>query len=102
MEPIRVASLFAGCGGLDYGFHKSERFKHVFVNDFDEDACSTYEKNFKITPTCGDIKKITSIPDCDLLLGGFPCQGFSLANPLRAEKDERNELYLEILRILQL
>ena len=43
-----------------------------------------------------------TIPDCDLLIGGFPCQGFSMANPYRSETDERNELYLEILRLLKL
>jgi len=99
---LRVASLFAGCGGLDYGFHHNQRYTHVFVNDFDEDACKTYEKNFNIKPTCGDIKKVETIPDCDILLGGFPCQGFSMANPYRDEKDKRNELYLEILRLLKL
>jgi DNA (cytosine-5)-methyltransferase 1 len=98
----RVASLFAGCGGLDYGFHQNKAYSHVFVNDFDKDACATYEKNFGIKPVCGDIKKIETIPDCDILLGGFPCQGFSMANPYRSEKDERNELYLEILRLLRL
>lgn len=98
----RVASLFAGCGGLDYGFHKNSNYTHVFVNDFDEEACKTYEKNFEIKTTCGDIKQIKTIPDCDILIGGFPCQGFSMANPYRDEKDKRNELYLEIIRLLKL
>lgn len=101
-EKKRVASLFAGCGGLDYGFHANNAYTHVFVNDFDQEACNTYEKNFQIKPTCGDIKAIQTIPDCDLLIGGFPCQGFSMANPYRNEKDKRNELYLEILRLLKL
>ena len=101
-ETIRVASLFAGCGGLDYGFHNNARYTHVFVNDFDAHACATYEKNFNIKTTLGDIKQIKTIPDCDILLGGFPCQGFSMANPYRSEKDKRNELYLEILRLLKL
>ena len=99
---IRVASLFAGCGGLDYGFHKNSKYTHVFVNDFDEEACKTYEKNFETKTTCGDIKQIKTIPDCDIIIGGFPCQGFSMANPYRDEKDKRNELYLEILRLLKL
>lgn len=98
----RIASLFAGCGGLDYGFFTNPAYTHVFVNDFDKDACATYEANFKIKTVCGDIKKITTIPDCDLLIGGFPCQGFSMANPYRCEEDTRNELYLEILRLLKL
>ncbi len=98
----RIASLFAGCGGLDYGFYKNKNYEHVFVNDFDKDACDTYEKNFNIKPSCQDIKDIKTIPDCDLIIGGFPCQGFSMANPYRNEKDERNELYLEILKLLKL
>lgn len=98
----RVASLFAGCGGLDYGFHKNKSYTHVFVNDFDKDACDSYEKNFHIVPTYGDIKQIKTIPDCDIILGGFPCQGFSMANPYRSENDTRNDLYLEILRLLKL
>lgn len=97
----RVASLFAGCGGLDSGFFHPA-YSHVFVNDFDQAACDTYEANFKIKPLCKDIKTVETIPDCDLLLGGFPCQGFSMANPYRSEQDKRNELYLEILRLLQL
>lgn len=101
-QKIRVASLFAGCGGLDYGFHKNSKYTHVFVNDFDQESCKTYEKNFKIKTTCGDIKQIKTINDCDILIGGFPCQGFSMANPYRDEKDKRNELYLEILRLLKL
>jgi len=99
---IRVASLFAGCGGLDSGFLQNPTYTHVFVNDFDQDACDSYEKNFKIKPTCGDIKEIKTIPDCDLLIGGFPCMGFSMANPHRHEKDKRNELYLQVIRCLKL
>jgi DNA (cytosine-5)-methyltransferase 1 len=97
----RIASLFAGCGGLDYGFNKNPAYSHVFVNDFDQEACDSYERYFHIKPLCADIKTVTDIPDCDLLIGGFPCQGFSMANPYRSEGDTRNELYLEILRILR-
>lgn len=99
---MRILSLFAGCGGLDYGFHKNPAFTHVFVNDFDTDACATYERNFGIRPVCADVSALTEFPDFDLLLGGFPCQGFSMANPFRAPGDERNQLYKEILRILLL
>jgi DNA (cytosine-5)-methyltransferase 1 len=97
---IKIVSLFAGCGGLDFGFHNNPKYKHILVNDFDKDACNTYEHNFGIKPICDDIKKLLEIPDFDLLLGGFPCQGFSMANPYRIATDERNQLYLEILRIL--
>ena len=44
---MKVASFFAGCGGLDYAFHHNEKFEVVFSNDFDDRACETYEHNFK-------------------------------------------------------
>jgi len=98
--PKRILSLFAGCGGLDYGFHHNPAFTHVFVNDFDQNACDTYEQNFGIKPVCADVSTLTEFPDCDLLMGGFPCQGFSMANPYRCPEDDRNQLYRQILRIL--
>ncbi len=100
---LRIASTFSGCGGLDYAFHEMKNnFDVVFVNDFDKDSCNTYEKNFNFKPVCEDICKLESIPDCDVLTGGFPCQGFSLANTLRSEEDNRNTLYLQLVRLLKL
>lgn len=97
---MKVASLFCGVGGLDYGFHKNEHFEHVFANDFNKDACKTYEEYFKFKPTCGDIKQIKEIPDHDVLVFGFPCQSFSVAGSRRLE-DPRGQLYLEAVRILK-
>jgi DNA (cytosine-5)-methyltransferase 1 len=104
MEPkLKVASMFAGCGGLDYAFHmQSDIYNVVYVNDFDIDACNTYEQNYNFKPECNDIAKIENIPDCDILTGGFPCQGFSVANQNRIETDNRNKLYLELVRLLKL
>lgn len=100
---LRIASTFSGCGGLDYAFHEmKDDFDVVFVNDFDKDSCNTYEKNFNFKPVYEDICKLESIPDCDVLTGGFPCQGFSLANILRSEEDNRNTLYLQLVRLLKL
>lgn len=100
---LRIASIFAGCGGLDYAFHKQpDKYEVVYVNDFDMDSCKTYENNYKIKPNCEDITKIEMIPDCDILTGGFPCQGFSVANLYRTETDNRNKLYLELVRLLKL
>lgn len=102
-KQLKVASIFAGCGGLDYGFHKQkDKFNIVYVNDFDKDSCNTYEKYYKFKPHCEDIKKVKNIPDCDILIGGFPCQGFSIANFYRSETDNRNNLYLELVRLLKL
>tara|TARA_B100001175_G_scaffold300064_1_gene291991 strand:- start:943 stop:1893 length:951 start_codon:yes stop_codon:yes gene_type:complete len=104
MNPkLRVASMFAGCGGLDFAFHKqTDRFDVVYVNDFDKDSCDTYEKYYNFKPKCEDIKKIETIPDCDILTGGFPCMPFSVANLYRKETDNRNKLYLELVRLLKL
>jgi DNA (cytosine-5)-methyltransferase 1 len=80
----------------------NDRYSHVLVNEFNKDACNTYKTNFGIEPVCCDVAQLKDIPDCDLVIGGFPCQGFSTANPNRTETDKRNALYLEILRILNL
>jgi len=98
-----VVSLFAGCGGLDLGFKKAG-FDILWANDFFPDAVETYKNNIGDHITLGDITKIKSseIPDdFDVLLGGFPCQGFSIANKRRSMKDERNFLYREMWRIIK-
>ena len=91
---MRVVSLFSGAGGLDLGF-KQAGHEIVWANDIDKDACATYAKNIGEHIVCADIKDIdiASIPDCDIVIGGFPCQGFSVANMRRAIEDERNQLY---------
>ena len=98
-----VVSLFSGAGGLDLGF-KQAGFNIVWANDFDKDAVNTYKKNIGNEITLGDITKINSndIPNHpDIVLGGFPCQGFSIANIKRSMNDERNFLYKELLRVVK-
>ena len=98
-----VVGLFSGCGGLDLGF-KQAGFDILWANDFDKDSVETYKNNIGDHIVLGDITKISSkeIPsNFDVLLGGFPCQGFSVANSKRSMKDERNFLYLEMLRIIK-
>lgn len=97
-----VAGLFSGCGGLDLGFIQAG-FNVVWANDFFKEAVETYKKNISNHIVLGDITKISSseIPnDFDILLGGFPCQGFSIANIKRSMEDERNFLYKEMLRVI--
>jgi DNA (cytosine-5)-methyltransferase 1 len=99
---MKVASLFSGCGGLDLGFIQAG-FEVIWANDFFKDAVETYRHNIGDHIVYGDITKIPSesIPDnFDVLLGGFPCQGFSVANNKRSMEDERNFLYKELLRLI--
>lgn len=103
MSNFRVVSLFSGAGGMDLGFEKAG-FDIVWANDFFKEAVESYKKNVSPNVVYGDITKIDSseIPDdIDLVIGGFPCQGFSVANTKRSMKDERNFLYKEMLRVIK-
>ena len=103
MKNYRVISLFSGAGGMDLGF-KNEGFDVVWANDFFLEATQTYRKNFGDHVVYGDITKISSseMPDnIDIVIGGFPCQGFSVANTKRSIEDNRNFLYKEMLRVIR-
>jgi len=100
---MKVVSLFSGCGGLDLGFIQAG-YEVIWANDFFKEAVETYKHNIGDHIIYGDITKIPSseIPDdFDILLGGFPCQGFSIANIKRSMEDERNFLYKELLRLIK-
>ncbi len=98
---LRVASLFAGTGGLDLGFLAAQH-SVIWANDFQPDSVSSYKKNIGDHIVCGDVSDIpaTEIPDIDLLAGGLPCQGFSNANVNKVDNDARNDLYAQFVRIL--
>lgn len=74
----KIVSIFSGCGGLDLGFHM-EGYQTIWANDFAEWAVASFRENLGDVIHYGDITKIDpytdkSIPNCDLILGGFPCQ----------------------------
>lgn len=99
---MKVISLFSGVGGMDLGFIRAGH-RIVWANDIWQDAVETYKKNIGSHVTCSDITHVDLglIPDADIVIGGFPCQGFSVANMKRHEKDERNFLYMQFLRVLK-
>lgn len=119
-KPYRIASLFAGCGGLDLGFAGGFQFqgKHfsrlntevVYANDFDHDAVTCFNNNIPVyDPSANCVEKdirqvdLNEIPDYDILLAGFPCQPFSNAG-LRGgvnDKYNRGTLFEECERILK-
>lgn len=99
---MRVVSLFSGAGGLDLGF-KMAGHDVIWANDLYGDAVETYKLNLGDHIVCKDIADIDTkdIPDCDIVIGGFPCQGFSIANMKRCTSDERNTLYKQLIRVIK-
>ncbi len=99
---LRVVSLFSGAGGLDLGF-KNAGFNLIWANDIFLEAAETYKLNIGPHITTESIENIPSsdIPDAEVIIGGFPCQGFSHANMKRHSEDSRNKLYLEFVRVLK-
>ncbi|ACK95857.1 DNA (cytosine-5-)-methyltransferase [Bacillus thuringiensis] len=99
---MKVISLFSGAGGLDLGFVQAGH-QIIWANDIDKDAVETYKKNLGNHIVLKDLKEVDTndIPDADIVIGGFPCQGFSVANRNRGTGDERNTLYLEMLRVIR-
>lgn len=83
-KSLRVLSLFTGCGGLDLGFHIAEnleyKYEHIWANDIFKEACDTFDANFPIKINRRDVWGINfkEVPDCDVIIGGFPCQNFSV------------------------
>lgn len=99
---MKVASFFAGIGGICYGF-KQAGFEVVYANEFDKNACANYRANHVEVPLAeGDIKSIdpSSLPDFDVFAGGFPCQPYSLAGRREGLTDVRGTLFFDIVRII--
>ena len=103
----RLVDLFAGAGGLTLGFTKSlgHVFEPVWANDFNAYAANTYNANFGDHCTTDDIVKILEdrideIPKADVVIGGPPCQGFSLLNKQR-DGDPRKQLWRPYLQIVE-
>lgn len=130
-EKIKVISLFSGCGGLDLGFEggfdvpkacvkdldfidsekggkiilKKNPFEVVFCNDIMEEAKIAFEANFKskasyLIKSVADLKG-NELPKADLVIGGFPCQDFSLAGKRKGFTADRGRLYQEMARIIR-
>ena len=116
MEELKVVSLFSGCGGLDLGvqggfevfngenkkhFAKNP-FKVIWANDIYQEATETYKKNIGKHIICKDVADIdiADIPDCDIILGGFPCQDFSISGKQKGFDTERGNLYKQMLRVI--
>jgi DNA (cytosine-5)-methyltransferase 1 len=99
---MKVVSLFSGIGGLDKGFEDAG-YDVIWANDFDKYAVQTYSANYENEIVLGDINKISlsDIPDFDVLIGGFPCQAFSMMGEQRGFEDARGTLFFRIAEIIK-
>ncbi|HDW2814045.1 TPA: DNA cytosine methyltransferase [Staphylococcus aureus] len=98
-----LAAFFSGVGGIELGFHQTNNFRVVYANEFDKNAQITYENNFNnVSLDCRDIHdvKTSEIPMSDVIVGGFPCQAFSIAGYQKGFEDERGDLFFELLRFI--
>ena len=81
---MKILSLFSGAGGLDLGLIQAGNTV-IWANDIDKNAVETYRRNIGDHIVLDDIKNIdiATLPKADVVVGGFPCQGFSQANRFR-------------------
>lgn len=104
----RLVDLFAGCGGMTLGFAATKRFLPVFANDFNAQALESYRANFDPSAKHsigGDIVELVAarrdqIPRAEVVIGGPPCQGFSLLNKKRMG-DPRRQLWYQFMRVVE-
>lgn len=119
----KVGSLFAGVGGVCLGFQSAKdnekKYQLVWANEMDEYACETYRNNFEHKLIQGDINKVLNPENIkeeydyyknkhdeilsekiDVLLGGFPCQAFSIAGERKGFEDDRGNLFLNIINLV--
>ena len=110
-EPFRVIDLFSGAGGLSLGFTQvrtcddRRAFIPIWANDFNTAAAATYNLNFGDHCIAGDLLDILTdpevvVPAADLVIGGPPCQGFSLLNKKR-QADPRKKLWRPYMEVVE-
>ena len=100
----KVFSMFTGIGGFEMGLLMSKKeVQFVGYSEIDKYAIEVFEKQFKGTKNYGNATDIdeTKLPNFDLLVGGFPCQAFSVAGKLRGFNDTRGTLFFDVARILK-
>lgn len=102
---LTVASFFAGVGGIDLGF-ENQGFRTIYANEFDEKARETFSLNFPCVQLDGrDIREVSAseVPSTDIIVGGFPCQAFSIEGYRQGFHDEkgRGTLFFELARIVE-
>ena len=98
-----IDAFFAGVGGIELGFTQTGEFRVVYANEFDKNARETYKLNNPDVNLDGrDIHDVNpnEIPYADVIMGGFPCQAFSIAGYRKGFEDDRGDLFFELLKII--
>lgn len=100
-----LAAFFSGVGGIELGFEQTGKFNIVYANEFDKNARITYIRNFGdsfLDPRdIHDVEPNDIKDNIDIIVGGFPCQAFSIAGYRKGFEDERGDLFFELLRLIQ-
>ena len=112
-DKLSVVSMFSGCGGMDLGFkggfeifgrrYKSHPFEIVWANDFNPEACKTYERNLGHRIHHGDVWDLlhTMPESADVLVGGFPCQDISVNGKRTGVNGARSGLYKAMIEAIK-
>ena len=102
MAEFTYIDLFAGCGGFSLGLREAG-LRGVWAIELDEDATATYRTNIGDHILCGDIRKIDTktVPHPDLLVGGFPCQPFSIAGLQHGFSGRDGDLFYQCVRFIE-
>ncbi|MDY4386840.1 Modification methylase HaeIII [compost metagenome] len=112
-EKYKLVSLFSGCGGMDLGFcggfsflneeYKKTKFEITWANEFNPNAVKTYKKNFSHNIIEGDIWGLIDLvpTECDVLIGGFPCQDISINGKRAGVDGKRSGLYLAMVEAVK-
>ena len=103
-QPIRYFSMFSGIGGFEIGLMNSKyEFECIGFSEIDKYAKTIYLRHFPNHKDYGDATKIVTkdLPDFELLIGGFPCQAFSIAGHRGGFEDIRGTLFFELARVLR-
>lgn len=98
-----LASFFAGVGGIDLGFEQTGRFRTTYANEVDAYPARTFDLNFDVTCDVRDVREVgaADVGNVDVVVGGFPCQAFSIEGKREGFSDgkDRGNLFFELARI---
>jgi DNA (cytosine-5)-methyltransferase 1 len=101
MKKYHFIDLFAGCGGFSLGL-RNAGLNPVWANEIDEFAAETYKHNLGNHIECCDVREVNieNVPECDILVGGFPCQPFSLSGLQKGFSGKDGDLFYQCVRFI--